>query len=397
MVMERSWMGKTRTVVPLGSIMFSFTSSFTGLGGNSMLSGVRASRTATSLRRTGGPCPSSGFGIDPRYFSSSGSSVSLGGRRPTSAKVHSQGRLAHSLKMALARLKSSLKMLHRLGSRANGWSCVMQRCRRRWNCAWGSRFSLRRQAKRLNLTNDKRLRDFVPGSTGRLNSRCRSSKRLSKSIGEADASKPVWYASSPGGFGSSRFPSRHSCIDSMDIPQIPSIIATMEQTCASVVMTPFSKKPLVWCSERPPQRRARSTISSSKRSVCWRKTRKPFFKMTSTPSGPESAAPSASTSFAGPPRAGLGTPSANTSLGGSPTPGPAACSACEVAPARLATQASKFLRNRESTSSSSCGQGSRGSAAATRMISATSELSGRSSFGRGATRLRQAWKRLQKV
>mmetsp|Transcript_59852 Transcript_59852/g.165580 ORF Transcript_59852/g.165580 Transcript_59852/m.165580 type:complete len:318 (-) Transcript_59852:472-1425(-) len=134
-VTARRRMGKQSTVVPLGSIMFSRTSSFTGLGGKVMSSGVRASRIASSLRRSGCTFPSSRLGMDPRYLSMRGIKTSFGGKRPTSTNVHSHGLLRHLLKIALARLKSSLRMLHRLGIRVKGWFCVMQRCRRRWNCA----------------------------------------------------------------------------------------------------------------------------------------------------------------------------------------------------------------------------------------------------------------------
>mmetsp|Transcript_32954 Transcript_32954/g.92543 ORF Transcript_32954/g.92543 Transcript_32954/m.92543 type:complete len:421 (+) Transcript_32954:809-2071(+) len=377
--------------------MLSHTSSRTECDGNRTSSGVTASRDSSSPRRRHGDGAEEGeaadplFGIDPRYFSRRGMKTSLGGKRPTITNVHSEGWLARSLKMALAFQKLSRRMLQRLGILVNGWSPEMHFCTRLRNCDCGSRFSPRRHARRPSFTRDRRPRDFAPGSTGQRNNRFSNVRSDSRSAGEAEASRPVEYASRLGGLGSRRLPSRHSCRDSIDSPQIPSIIAAMEQVCASQLTAPLLRKPVPWCSVSPPHRRARSTISSSKRSVSFRKSRRPFCRITSSPTEGEPRSPESRASRETP-RTGRGTPDAVTSRN------PSALSSVGWTMGRCwLAQASKVVRSRVSTSSSSAGHGSKASAATPRMISATSELCGRSSFGRGSVKCQHACAKLHSV
>mmetsp|Transcript_41688 Transcript_41688/g.76078 ORF Transcript_41688/g.76078 Transcript_41688/m.76078 type:complete len:251 (+) Transcript_41688:941-1693(+) len=249
------------TLLPFGSTMFRCTSSRTGFAGKVTDSGANASRSSSSLclreKSVAATLPdSSSFGIAPKYFSRRGSKTSLGGSLPAKQNVHSFGVLAHSLKTWLAFLKLHSKTLKILEGLKKALSDVMHFTTRFLNLDDGSRNSAKRFASNPSFTKVRRPWDLSVGSTGQRNKRFVKVSKNSKSVGEVEAAKEVLYALIWGKPGSHRFPSRHSWSDSMDKPQMPSIIAALPDTLASVLTAPLREpdKTAFWWFVRPPQR-----------------------------------------------------------------------------------------------------------------------------------------------
>mmetsp|Transcript_34417 Transcript_34417/g.63747 ORF Transcript_34417/g.63747 Transcript_34417/m.63747 type:complete len:211 (-) Transcript_34417:556-1188(-) len=175
--------------------------------------------------------------------------------------------------------------------------------------------------------------------------------------------------------GSHRFPSRHSANASEGMPQMPIRDAIEVQTLASGVTSPrlLPNQPEVWNVVRPPHRRPATVISSSERLVSFRKTRSPFFKMSSSPKRDSSVLAAFGR---------LGTCTVRRSDLTSPAPLP-------NEERRLASD-SNFRCSRVFASSTSSGHCSSSSSCTPRKRAATSSSLGRSIFDLGNLRCRNA-------